>query len=145
MGFLKDVAGNLLAGLIPGIQSSHPALAPILQLISNQPGGIAGLAEKFQQGGLGEIASSWIGSGPNQPISADQIQSVLGSSMVQDLAQKMGVSPETASSHLAELLPGIVNHLTPNGVVPAQGDLASMAQGLLTTLMNAKSGGGGAQ
>src|SRR5271165_6364900 len=113
MGFLEGIAGNFLPGLIPGIETSHPALTPILQMIQSQPGGIAGLAEKFEQGGLGQLTQSWIGSGPNMPVSADQIQSVLGDSMVQGLAQKMGISPETASGHLAELLPGIVNHLTP--------------------------------
>ena len=139
MGLLDDLAGNVLGGLIPGVASGHPALAPILQLLQNQPGGIAGLAEKFSQGGLGDVAQSWIGQGANQPVSAQQIQGVLGDGMVQDLAQKMGISSQDASGHLAELLPGIVNHLTPNGAAPQQGDLLSMAQGLLSSLGKAQS------
>lgn len=142
MGFLEGLTGNILPGLIPGIENSHPALAPILQLIQSQPGGLAGLTEKLEQGGLGEVAQSWISSGQNLPISSDQIQSVLGNGMVAGLAEKMGISPEAASSHLAELLPGIVNHLTPDGSVPQQGELLSSAQGLLSNLMSAKSAGG---
>ena len=142
MGFLGGLAGNLFSSLIPGIENGHPALAPILQLIQNQPGGIAGLAQKFEQGGLGQIAQSWVGSGENQPISPDQIQSVLGDNLVPRLAQAMGVSPEAASGHLAELLPGIVNHLTPGGSVPQKNELSSMAQALLSNLSGSKSVGG---
>lgn len=145
MGFLQGIAGNLLSGLIPGIETGHPALTPILQMIQSQPGGIAGLAEKFEKGGLGDVAQSWIGSGQNLPVNADQIQIVLGDSMVQGLAKKMGISPEAASSHLADLLPGIVNHLTPNGAAPQQSEMLSMAEGLLSNLMAAKSAGGTGQ
>ena len=125
---------NLLGSLIPGIENGHPALAPILEIVRNHPGGIDGLAQQFEQGGLGGVAQSWIGGGQNQPVSADQIQSVLGDGMVSQLAGKMGISPEEASGHLAELLPGIVNHLTPNGAVPAQSDLLQMGEGLLKSL-----------
>jgi uncharacterized protein YidB (DUF937 family) len=129
---LKGIAGNLLSGLIPG-------MVPILQMIQNQPGGIAGLADKFAQGGLGEVAQSWIGSGQNIPISASQIQSVLGDSAVQDIAHKMGISPDAASGQLAELLPGIVDHLTPNGAAPQSGELLSLTKRLLSKLATAKS------
>lgn len=131
MGMFEGIAGNVFDSIIPGIESGHPALAPIIQLIQSQPGGIGGLARKFEQGGLGEVCQSWIGGGPNQPVSPQQVQSVLGDSIVPQLATKMGVSPETASSHLADLLPGIVNHLTPNGAVPEQNELLSMGEGLL--------------
>jgi uncharacterized protein YidB (DUF937 family) len=139
---LKGIVGNLVSGLIPGIETSHPALAPILQMIQDQPGGIAGLADKFAQGGLGEVVQSWIGSGQNIPISANQIQSVLGDSVVQDVAKKMGISPDAASGQLAELLPGIVDHLTPNGAAPQPGELLSLTERLLSQLATAKSAGG---
>jgi uncharacterized protein YidB (DUF937 family) len=138
---LKGIAANLLSGLMPGIETSYPALAPILQTIQNQPGGIAGLADKFAKGGLGEVAQSWIGSGQNIPISASQIQSVLGDSVVQDVAKKMGISPTAASGQLAELLPGIVDHLTPNGVAPEPGELLTLAERLLSKFATAKSAG----
>jgi uncharacterized protein YidB (DUF937 family) len=143
MGFLSGLAGNLFSSLIPGVENGHPALAPLLQLIRSQPGGIAGLAQQFEQGGMGDIAQSWVGSGANQAVSANQIQSVLGGSLVPRLAEAMGVSPDVASGHLAQLLPGIVDHLTPGGSVPQEGDLASLAQGLLSHLTGSASAGGG--
>jgi uncharacterized protein YidB (DUF937 family) len=85
------------------------------------------------------VAQSWIGSGQNIPISASQIQSVLGDSAVQDIAHKMGISPDAASGQLAELLPGIVDHLTPNGAAPQSGELLSLTKRLLSKLATAKS------
>jgi uncharacterized protein YidB (DUF937 family) len=68
------------------------------------------------------------------PISADQIQHVLGNTQVQQMAAKVGISPEAASSQLAQLLPTIVDKLTPNGQVPAQSNLMEMGMGLLKSL-----------
>jgi uncharacterized protein YidB (DUF937 family) len=99
-------------------------------------GGLGGLVGKFEQAGLGNVVSSWIGSGQNLPISADQLQSVLGSDAVSSIAAKLGINPADAMGQLSTMLPGLVDKLTPNGQAPTgglgnMGDLAGMLGGLL--------------
>ena len=127
MGMLEDLAGNLLGGGMSNQGGGASMLSTVLQLVNNQPGGLAGLLAQFQQGGLGDLAASWVGTGQNLPISADQLQGVLGGDMLGQLAGKLGIAPEAASSQLAEILPGLVDKLTPGGELP-QGDV--MAQGM---------------
>ncbi len=105
-------------------------------MLSNREGGISGLAEAFRQNGLGNIVSSWIGTGTNLPVSVDQVQQVLGKEQIQAMAQKAGISAESAGSQLAAALPGIVDLLTPGGEVPKSGDLMSAGLGLLQGLMS---------
>lgn len=126
MGLLDSVVGALAGGQSGG---NNALLETVMQLINNpQTGGLAGLVQSFQQGGLGEIVNSWVSTGANLPISPEQIQRVLGNSSLQGLAAQLGVTPEQASGSLADLLPQVVDQLTPNGQVPQGGDL--MAQGL---------------
>lgn len=126
MGLLDSVVGALAGGQSGG---NSGLMDVVMQLINNQPGGLGGLVQSFQQGGLGEIVNSWVSTGQNLPISAEQLQSVLGGGALQDIAAKLGVSPEQASGSLADLLPQVVDKLTPNGQVPeGGGDL--LAQGL---------------
>lgn len=126
MGLLDSVVGSLTAG---NAQGGNGLLDTVMQLIQNQPGGLAGLVQSFQQGGLGEIVNSWVSTGQNLPISAEQLQSVLGGGRLQDIAAQLGVSPQQAAGSLADLLPQVVDKLTPNGQVPeGGGDL--LAQGL---------------
>jgi uncharacterized protein YidB (DUF937 family) len=67
------------------------------------------------------VIQSWIGNGANLPISADQLTRVLGSPQVQQMAQQAGLNPQELSGALAQILPHIVDHLTPNGQIPAGG------------------------
>ena len=130
MGLFDSLAGNLagsLLGNLMGGGGNSKLLSGVIQLLtSSQSGGVGGLMQAFEKNGLGNILSSWIGTGPNLPISAAQITSVLGSSQLQQLAQHMGVTPQNASSQLAEFLPDIVNKLTPNGKI----DHSMLEQGL---------------
>ena len=126
MSLLDQVAGAL-SGAQGG--ASGDLLANIMQLVNDpKHGGLQGLIQSFQQGGLGEVVNSWVSSGQNLPVSAEQIQSVLGGSSLQDIAAKLGMSPEQAAGSLAEILPQAVDTLTPNGQIPQGGDL--LAQGL---------------
>lgn len=128
---LLDLAGQLLGG---GQQSggSQSLLNEVMSLVQNHPGGIGGLVSAFQQGGLGSIAQSWVGTGQNEPVSADQVQSVLGNDRISEMAAKLGISPADASSHLSQLLPGVIDHLTPGGQVPqAGGSLLDMGASLV--------------
>lgn len=126
MGLLDSVVGALAGGQSGG---ESPLLNVVMQLINNpQTGGLAGLVQSFQQGGLGNIVNSWVSTGQNLPISAEQIQAVLGGGQLQNIAAQLGMSTEQASGGLADLLPQLVDKLTPNGQVPEGGDL--LAQGL---------------
>ena len=98
--------------------------------------GLGGLMAKFQQAGLGDVIGSWVGSGQNHAISGDQLHQVLGSDAVSELAGKLGIDMGTATSQLTQILPELINHLTPGGQAPAgglgsSGDLMGMLGGLL--------------
>ena len=129
MGLLDQVVGAV--GAMSGQQGegSNALLNSVLQLINNpQTGGLSGLVQSFQNGGMGEIVKSWVSTGQNLPISAEQIQSVLGNGQLQSLASQSGLDTNQLSGQLAELLPQVVDKLTPNGTVPEGNDL--MAQGM---------------
>jgi uncharacterized protein YidB (DUF937 family) len=118
---LLDTLGSIFGKSEGGGQPSLVVAA--LEYVNNQPGGLNGLIQKFQQNGAGDIVSSWIGKGENQPISADMLQNVLGSDVVSGIAQKAGVSPDQASGLLAQVMPHVIDHATPDGEVPAGGQL----------------------
>lgn len=119
MGLLDGLLGNLV-GSIAGNDPRHAGLAnSILGMLTNpQTGGIGGLLSQFQAGGLGHLVESWISTGANLPVSAQQLEQVLGSAKIAELAKSAGLTPAATGSKLAELLPMIVDKLTPNGVIP---------------------------
>lgn len=129
---LFDSVLKAATGAAPAVDTSQSSLASaaLSMLSNNQSGGISGMAEQFAAQGLGHIISSWIGTGQNLPISPEQLQSVLGSQQVQAIAAKVGLSPDAVNSGLAQILPQLVDHLTPNGQVP-QGDLTTKGLELL--------------
>jgi len=94
-------------------------------------GGLAELMQKFQAAGMGDQVNSWVGSGQNLPVSAEQLQAVLGGGQLQNIAAQLGVSPEQASGSLAELLPQVVDKLTPDGQLPQGGELLAQGMDLL--------------
>ena len=127
---LLDLAGQLMGGQGGGNQN---ALSAVMAMVSNHPGGLPGLISAFEQGGMGGAVNSWISPGtPNQPVSGQQVQNVLGNNQIQDVASKLGVPPEAASGVIAQMLPGIIDHLTPGGQVPAgNSNLMELGAGLL--------------
>lgn len=122
MGLLDDVVTKA-TGTGSSTESTSGLAGGILEMLKNQPGGLAGLVQTFQEKGLGGIVNSWVGTGQNLPISAEQIQGALGSEKVKQLAAKAGISPDLASSKLAELLPTVVDKLTPDGKIQEGLDL----------------------
>jgi uncharacterized protein YidB (DUF937 family) len=90
--------------------------------------------QSFHDKGMGGTVSSWVSSGPNSPITADEIHQVLGSDQVKALAAKAGISPDAAGSAIAQLLPGLVDRLTPNGAVPDHSNVVEMASSILKNL-----------
>jgi uncharacterized protein YidB (DUF937 family) len=116
-------------------QSGNSLVSGILEMLtSQQAGGLQGLVQSFTQKGLGNIVSSWVSTGPNLPVSDNQIQNALGGDAINSLAQKAGIAPEKASSMLSQLLPGIVDKLTPEGKIPESGSLLEKGLGILKGL-----------
>ena len=100
-------------------------VSEVLSVIETQHGGLGGLLQSFQQNGLGHLIESWVGTGQNLPISADQIRNTLGTAATARIAQATGIPQAEIESHLTTLLPQLIDHLTPNGQMP-QGDLRSV-------------------
>ena len=138
MSFLEDMAGREIGSWLSG--SSNPLAAYVMQMINNQPGGLSGLVQQFHDKGLGGVVNSWVGTGQNLPISADQLQHVLGSEQVKELAAKAGISPETATSHLSQLLPMLIDKLTPNGQLPQGSSSLEEGMSMLKNLGLGKTG-----
>ncbi len=133
MGLLDDLTKTGLTGMAGGGTHQQNLAGAVLEMIGGQQGGLQGLVQKLTQGGLGNIVSSWISTGPNLPVSGDQLQNALGGDTIHSLAQKAGVAPDKANSMLSELLPTLVDKLTPEGKIPEQ-------SGLLQQGMNALKG-----
>lgn len=123
MGLLDSLAGAAGQMMQNNGQNGHPLVESVLQMLSNgsAQGGLEGLVQQFSQAGLGHIVQSWIGGGANLPVSADQLQQALGDSHLNELAQKLGTSPSEISGQLAQVLPGLVDKLTPDGQMPQGG------------------------
>jgi uncharacterized protein YidB (DUF937 family) len=133
MGLLDSVLGSLSQG--GSGSGGNPLLEAVLSMVNNpQTGGLAGLLQKFQEHGLGNVADSWVSTGKNLPISPDQLQNALGSGELGSLAEKLGMSTGDVSSQLADLLPGVVDKLTPNGQVPDMGSLGDLLGSLTKRL-----------
>lgn len=134
MGLLDSVS-RLLGGEQAEQDPKTRLLQAALGLLSNdsQAGGIQGVLERFRQAGLGDAVASWIGTGPNQPVSADQVQQALGEQHLERLSTASGLPPQEIAGHLSELLPELINKLTPNGEVP-QGGLGQ-AEALLAQFL----------
>jgi uncharacterized protein YidB (DUF937 family) len=103
-GILGGVVGAEMATVVNGLIEKH--------------GGVQGIVAQLEQQGLGGTVKSWIGTGPNQPISADQIHQVFGSDVVKELAAKVGLSPDVLAAKLSQVLPQAIDKLTPAGAVP---------------------------
>jgi uncharacterized protein YidB (DUF937 family) len=86
-------------------------------------GGLGGLLDKLQKGGLGDVANSWIGTGQNQPVTPKQLGPALGPDIIKTLAQRSGLSEEELTKQLSQILPGVVDKLTPAGRLPTLAEL----------------------
>ena len=137
MGLLDSVVGMLAGGQGGGNAALLNAVVGMLagggQGGAQGGGGLASMLGKAQQAGLGDVVTSWIGKGQNMPISPDQLNNVLGSDMVANLAKQLGMSHGDASSQISQMLPDVVDRLTPHGNVP-QGGLGNVTD-LLGMLM----------
>jgi len=107
---LKGVLGQLEGAVLPVVLSEV--------LGSGSQGGLSAIVAKLQQAGLGDQVKSWIGNGQNLPITAEQLQQVLGSDAVRQLAAKFNIPVDQITQILAHQLPTAVDHASPNGKLP---------------------------
>jgi len=98
-------------------QIKGPIMQEVMGLISKQEGGLTGLVGKLKDSGLGDQVSSWIGTGENKAVDANQLSSALGGDVVKNIASKLGISHEEATNHVAGALPEMVDKITPNGKI----------------------------
>ena len=119
----------LASGVLFGKRDAGPSAGTGAQPTPDQGtggllGGLGGLVEKLQKGGLGNAINSWIGTGQNQPVSPGQLGSALGPDIIKMLAQRSGLSEEEITKQLSQILPGVVDKLTPHGRLPTVAELS---------------------
>ena len=107
---------GLFDGLVGGVLGA--GMVTVVNGLVEKQGGLPGLVSELQSKGLGGAVQSWISTGPNQPVSADQLHQALGSDTMAQLAAKIGVSPQELAAKLSEVLPQAVDKVTPNGMLP---------------------------
>jgi len=139
MGLLDGILGNVVGSMLGGNQGGQQnplesilnGLAgsqvrggnPLLQIalaLLQQNGGLEGVLGKFRENGMATQADSWVSTGPNMGISPNQLQEALGSSTIGQIASQLGVSQDEAGSSMSQLLPELINHLTPHGQVTSE-------------------------
>jgi len=146
MGLLDSLIGNVMTSMLSEGEGQNPVGSVLGGLTGNQPqrgnlllqlalsllqqnGGLEGVLNRFRQGGLAHQADSWVSTGQNMNISGDQLQQVLGSSTIRDLASRLGLPEDQAGTAMAQLLPNVIDRLTPQGRVPESSN-EEIAQGL---------------
>jgi uncharacterized protein YidB (DUF937 family) len=137
MGLLDSLVGAAANAAFGGQQNTPQAqggpggldpqmLMGLIGLLMNNAGGLSGILGKLQQGGLGDAAASWVGTGANQPVSPDALGSALGPDLMGMIASQLGGNPQQAAGTMADLLPGLIDQLTPQGQVPADNGMDAL-------------------
>jgi uncharacterized protein YidB (DUF937 family) len=111
----KEFTMGLLDGLLGGVVGAE--MITVVNGFIEKHGGVQGIVAQMEQQGLGNTVKSWVGTGPNLPISPDQVHAVFGSDAISGLAAKFGLNPQDLAQKLSQVLPQAVDKLTPNGVV----------------------------
>lgn len=143
MGLLDDILKSALGGQQASGGQASALVKGVLDLLDDpKEGGLDGLTQSFQKQGLGDVASSWIGTGANRAISPEQLTSALGRGRIDDLARQAGVSSSQAPAILAAVLPALIDKLTPDGQAPQRALLAERGKGLLESIKSAFRGAG---
>lgn len=132
LGGLEDVLGGLLGGGASGSPGTSAngmnmgavaaALGPLIAKLVKS-GGLSKMVQGAQASGLSSQADSWVGTGSNEPVSAHEVQNVVGTDAVEELARNAGISHDQAADVLAKVVPQVVSGLTPDGQLPADNDL----------------------
>ncbi len=139
MGLLDSLAKNALGGMLGGSAKQDPAA--MLSGLLNEAGGLNGLMGQFQKAGLGNEFSSWVSTGQNQPVTADQVQNAVGADTIQNLANKVGMNVNTVLPLLSQFLPQIIDKLTPKGQIDDNNPSGGQIQSVLTSVISSGLGG----
>jgi uncharacterized protein YidB (DUF937 family) len=107
MGFLDGILGGVVGG----------EMASAVGQLIEKHGGVQGIVAQLESRGLGGTVKSWVGTGANLPISADQVHAAFDPEVIAALAAKVGMNPQDLEQKLAQALPQAINHLTPGGAV----------------------------
>ena len=130
MGLLDSLLGGLVSGGLSGARprggglggiGTAAIIAIVLQLLQRN-GGLGGLLQRMQQAGAGPQGQSWVNTGQNMPISPDMLSQIFGRGQMDDIARELGVSRGEAESTVAQVLPDVVDRMTPTGSIPDDGD-----------------------
>jgi uncharacterized protein YidB (DUF937 family) len=137
MGLFDSLLGSLLGGLHTNQQTG--LMSAVSGLLTGG-GGIGGLMQKFAGHGLGDLVKGWVSTGPNPPATPQQIEQVFGADQLRQIASQTGIDPGQISGHIAQILPQLVDKVTPQGQ-PVEGGalqqgLASLLQGGLGNLFS---------
>jgi uncharacterized protein YidB (DUF937 family) len=117
-GNANSLTGNLVSGVVG-------------MLTSGSGGGLNGLVDKFKQSGLGDVAASWVGKGDNKPVTPQQLEEALGADKVAELAREAGIPEEKGAEVLSQVLPSVVNEMTPDGEVPNEHKMGTLSKIIL--------------
>jgi uncharacterized protein YidB (DUF937 family) len=128
-----DILNSIQSALGDG-DKNNDLVSAVMNLVGGQKGGLNDLISQFTSKGLGYVVGSWVSTGKNLPISPDQHQGVLGNDAVKNIASKLGMDTKSVTSQLSNLLPQLVDKLTPDGKVP-EGNILSQASDLLGVLL----------
>jgi len=131
-----DILNNIKS-VLGGGEKQNDLMSTIMNLVGGQKDGLNGLISQFSSKGLGDVIGSWVGTGKNQNISPDQIQSVLGADQIKNIASKLGMDTKEVKGQLSNMLPQVVDKLTPDGKVP-EGDIMSKGMEILGGLFGKK-------
>lgn len=127
---------NTIQSALGGDDKKDDLMSSVMGLLGGQSG-LQNLISQFGAKGLGDVINSWVSTGKNLPVSPEQLKGVLGDDTVKSIASKLGIDSHTLTSQLSNLLPDVVDKLTPNGNVP-EGDILSQAGNLLGGLFGQK-------
>lgn len=138
MGLFDQLVGEVVNDVENRAGNRGAVSTALMSLFSGAPGGqnttgtagLQGLLGRFEEAGLGHIVQSWVQQGtPNKPVSPDQLRQVIGDQQVQNLAEQNNMTAEQVLQYLAQVLPGLVDRLTPHGRVPAPHEDPTLQQG----------------
>src|SRR4029078_9867559 len=107
---------GMLDGLVGGVVGG--AMVSVVNGIIEKHGGLQGVVSEFEKNGLAGTIKSWVGTGPNQPISPDEVHKALGPDLLQQLSEKSGLSVQDLTQKLSQILTQAVDTLTPDCMVP---------------------------
>jgi uncharacterized protein YidB (DUF937 family) len=139
MGLFDSLAKNALGGMLGGSAKQDPAA--MLSGLLSDAGGLQGLMSKFQTAGLGDHFASWVATGENQTINAEQMQNAVGMDEIQRLASKIGMQAHTVLPLLAQFLPQVIDKLTPKGQIDDNHPSGSQIKSALMSVVSSSFSG----